>query len=67
VLSYVVAAAACNKHHTRRVKAEEKTRRGGAVMPHAHMNRMTDVGAEAESLVTNLSASALSTRVRSEQ
>jgi methylaspartate ammonia-lyase len=40
---------------------------GGAVMPHALINHKTDVGAEAESLATNLSASALSTRVRSEQ
>jgi hypothetical protein len=39
----------------------------GAVMPHALINRRTDVRAEAESRATNLSASALSTRVRSEQ
>jgi hypothetical protein len=36
-------------------------------MPHALINRKTDVRAEAESRATNLSASALSTRVRSEQ
>jgi hypothetical protein len=36
-------------------------------MPHALINRTTDVRAEAESSATNLSASALSTRVRSEQ
>ena len=39
----------------------------GAVIPHALINRKTDVRAEAESRATNLSASALSTRVRSEQ
>jgi hypothetical protein len=38
-----------------------------AVMPHALINRKTNVRAEAESRTTNLSASALSTRVRSEQ
>ena len=46
-----VAAAACNKHTTRRVK---KRAGGGAVMPHALINCKTDVGAEAESLATNL-------------
>jgi hypothetical protein len=36
-------------------------------MPHALMKRETGVRAEAESLATNLSASALSTQLRSEQ
>jgi hypothetical protein len=36
-------------------------------MPHALINCKTGLGAEAESLATNLSASALSTQLRSEQ
>jgi hypothetical protein len=68
MIGCALAAAACNKYTTRRGSAEEHlTRRGGAVMPHALINCKTDVRAEAESLATNLSASALSTRVRSEQ
>jgi hypothetical protein len=40
---------------------------GGAVMPHALINCKTDVRAEADLWLPTLSASALSTRVRSEQ
>jgi hypothetical protein len=54
---------------TTRKNSEEDFQRAdsGVVMPHALINRKTDVRAEAESRATNLSASALSTRVRSEQ
>jgi hypothetical protein len=51
VTGCAVAAAASNKNTTRRVK---KRTGGGAVMPHALINCKTDVGAEAESLATNL-------------
>jgi hypothetical protein len=63
-----LAAAACNSNDTKK-NSEESFQRAnsGAVIPHALINRKTDVRAEAESRATNLSASALSTRVRSEQ
>jgi hypothetical protein len=66
VTGCAVAAAACN-NTPHEGKCRKKRTGGGAVMPHALINCKTDVGAEAESLATNLSASALSTRVRSEQ
>jgi hypothetical protein len=53
VIGYAVTAATCNT--TQLGNAEQKlTRRGGAVMPLALTKRETDVGAEAESLATNL-------------
>ncbi len=53
VTGCAVAAAACN-NTPHEGKCREKRTGGGAVMPHALINCMTDVGAEAESLATNL-------------
>jgi hypothetical protein len=54
-------------HPKRQFRRKFQRAGNGAVLPHALINRRTDVRAEAESSATNLSASALSTRVRSEQ
>ena len=53
VMGCAVAAAACNNTPHER-KRRKNAPRGGAVMPHALINCTTDVGAEAESLATNL-------------
>ena len=66
MIGCVAAAAACNKNHTRELRKEINVR-GGAVMPHALINCRTDVRAEADLWLPTCSASALSTRTRSEQ